>query len=115
MIDFGCSLIREDDDEDWTILGALDVRRTRRLFSSPLNLRGCEISELTICSGPRSSGRELESESELVTEDVYKGLLGDGKVPDSRQAAEAFHHTIERLRDFGVSFLSYFPCIHVGL
>jgi CHAT domain-containing protein len=57
----------------------------------------------------------MDNDAPRVTEDVYKSLLGDGKVPDSRQAAEALHHAIERLRDSGVSFLSWVPFIHVGL
>ena len=57
----------------------------------------------------------MDNDAPRVTEDVYKNLLGDGKVPDSRQAAEALHHAIEQLRDSGVSFLSWVPFIHVGL
>ena len=57
----------------------------------------------------------MDNDAPRVTEDVYKSLFGDGKVPDSRQAAEALHHAIERLRDSGVSFLSWVPFIHVGL
>ena len=57
----------------------------------------------------------MDNDAPRVTEDVYKSLLGDGKVPDARQAAEALHHAIERLRDSGVSFLSWVPFIHVGL
>ena len=35
VIDFGCSMIREDEEEDyWMMLGALDVRRTRRLLEN---------------------------------------------------------------------------------
>ena len=56
-----------------------------------------------------------DNDAPRVTEDVYKSLFGDGKVPDSRQAAEALHRAIERLRDSGVSFLSWVPFIHVGL
>ena len=57
----------------------------------------------------------MDNDAPRVTEDVYKSLLGDGKVPDSRQAAGALHHAIERLRDSGASFLSWVPLIHVGL
>jgi CHAT domain-containing protein len=57
----------------------------------------------------------MDNDAPKVTEEVYKSLLGDGKVPDSRQAAEALHHAIERLRDSGVSFLSWVSFIHVGL
>ena len=57
----------------------------------------------------------MDNDAPRVTEDVYKSLLGDGKVPDARQAAEALHHAIERLRDSGVPFLSWVPFIHVGL
>jgi CHAT domain-containing protein len=57
----------------------------------------------------------MDNDAPRVTEDVYKSLLGDGKVPDSRQAAEALHHAVERLRDSGASFLSWVPFIHVGL
>ena len=57
----------------------------------------------------------LDNDAPRVTEDVYESLLGDGKVPDSKRAAEALHHAIERLRDSGVSFLSWVPFIHVGL
>ena len=57
----------------------------------------------------------MDNDAPRVTEDVYKSLLGDGKVPDSRQAAGALHHAIERLRDSGASFLSWVPFIHVGL
>jgi CHAT domain-containing protein len=57
----------------------------------------------------------MDNDAPKVTEDVYESLFGDGKVPDSGQAAEALHHAIERLRDSGVSFLSWTPFIHVGL
>ena len=57
----------------------------------------------------------MDNDAPKVTEEVYKNLLGDGKVPDSRHAAEALHHAIEQLRDSGVSFLSWVPFIHVGL
>ena len=57
----------------------------------------------------------MDNDAPRVTEDVYKSLLGNGKVPDSRQAAKALHDAIERLRDSGASFLSWVPFIHVGL
>lgn len=57
----------------------------------------------------------LDNDAPRVTKDVYKSLFSDGKVPDSRQAAEALHDAIEQLRDSGASFLSWVPFIHVGL
>ena len=57
----------------------------------------------------------MDNDAPRVAEDVYKSLLGDDKVPDSREAAEALHHAIERLRDSGASFLSWVSFIHVGL
>ncbi|KAI9464725.1 hypothetical protein HD554DRAFT_2121185 [Boletus coccyginus] len=57
----------------------------------------------------------LDNDAPRVTEDVYKRLFSRDRVPDSREAAEALHHAIERLRDSGVSFLSWVPFIHVGL
>ena len=57
----------------------------------------------------------MDNDAPRVTEDVYKKLLDDGRVPDSTQAAEALHDAIERLRDSGASFLSWVPFIHVGL
>ncbi|KAF8545977.1 hypothetical protein OG21DRAFT_1368101, partial [Imleria badia] len=56
----------------------------------------------------------LDNDAPRVTDDVYKSLFSDGQVPDSRQAAEALHDAIERLRDSGASFLSWVPFIHVG-
>ena len=49
----------------------------------------------------------MDNDAPRVTEQVYKSLLGDGKVPDSRHAAEALHQAIEQL--------SWVPFIHVGL
>ena len=57
----------------------------------------------------------MDNDAPRVTEDVYKSLFQDGKVPDSGQAAEALHHAIERLRESGAPFLSWVPFIHVGL
>lgn len=57
----------------------------------------------------------LDRDAPRVTEDVYKSLFGDGKVPDGWHAAEALHDAIEQLRDSGASFLSWVPFIHVGL
>ena len=57
----------------------------------------------------------MDNDAPRVTEDVYKTLFRDGKVPDSGQAAEALHHATERLQESGVPFLSWVPFIHVGL
>ena len=57
----------------------------------------------------------MDIHASRVAEDVYKSFFSDGKVPDSRQAAEASHDAIERLRDSGVSFSSWVPFIHVSL
>ena len=57
----------------------------------------------------------MDNDASRVTEDIYKSLFQDGKVPDSGQAAEALHHAIERLRESGAPFLSWVPFIHVGL
>lgn len=57
----------------------------------------------------------IDNDAPKITEDVYKSLFQDGKVPDSGRAAEALHHAIERLRESGAPFLSWVPFIHVGL
>lgn len=57
----------------------------------------------------------MDYDAPKVTEDVYKTLFGDKKIPDSGQAAEALHHAIKRLRESGSPFLSWVPFIHVGL
>lgn len=57
----------------------------------------------------------MDSDAPKVTEDVYKSLFQDGKVPDSGEAAEALHHAIKCLRESGASFLSWVPFIHVGV
>ncbi|KAG9312043.1 hypothetical protein JVU11DRAFT_7322 [Chiua virens] len=57
----------------------------------------------------------MDSDAPRVTRDIYQRLFGDGKIPDSRLAAEALHHAVEALRDSGAPFLSWVPFVHYGL
>ncbi|KAG9309634.1 hypothetical protein JVU11DRAFT_10298 [Chiua virens] len=56
----------------------------------------------------------MDRDAPMVTKDVYTSLFGEGRVPDSRRAAEALHHAIDKLRNSGAPFLSWVPFVHYG-
>ena len=50
-----------------------------------------------------------------VARDVYGQLFRNGTRPDYREAAQALHEAIGRLRDGNALFVEWLPFIHVGL
>jgi CHAT domain-containing protein len=50
-----------------------------------------------------------------VADEFYRRIMeGEGR-PDNRKAAEALHHSIQKLRKKGVPLTSWIPFVHLGV
>jgi CHAT domain-containing protein len=51
-----------------------------------------------------------------VTDEFYKHIMKDGERPDSREAAEALHMSVQKLREKeGVKLTDWIPFVHLGV
>jgi CHAT domain-containing protein len=50
-----------------------------------------------------------------VADEFYRRIMEDGERPDNRKAAEALHHSIQKLRKKGVPLTSWIPFVHLGV
>ncbi|CAG8765862.1 7399_t:CDS:2, partial [Acaulospora colombiana] len=80
-----------------------------------LNLPRAEFAFLSACQ-TTTGDENLSEEAVHIADEFYKHVMEEGKRPDSREAAEALHIAVQKLRQQpGIQLTDWIPFVHLGI